>query len=151
MWQIITHNLSVTHAQRLFVVTQIAAANLVTGRTTFAKVWGLCPLYARICFYSTVCSTSSLLCINKCWNNLSQDPGHVGQKKKGSRLVIMMSCYHHHLLSNTQYTDEFRWMQTNTADENIHFCNSMVCLYSPQHVGKETSRVICSCDWGVIP
>lgn len=59
MWQIITHNLSIIHTQGLFVVTQIAAVNLVTGKMTFAKVW----VTSSVCEELFLFNTGSPVCI----------------------------------------------------------------------------------------
>lgn len=140
MWQIITRRLSVIQARGLFVVTQIAAANLVTGRVTFAKVRGVT---------SSVCKELVFVRQSVCEQRVGcalvlQDPtGHTGWWGRGSRLVIMTSCCH---LS----ADDFRWMQTNAADEHVRCCHGAACVHPPcLYFGKAVcSRFLLARRWG---
>lgn len=115
MWQIIAYTLSIIHTQGLFVVTQIAAVNLDTGKMTFAKVWVTSSVWKELFLFNSLLHQLSF-CVIINGGILSQRI-EATFHTKGSRLVIMMSRYH---LFNLAYADTFDCMQTNAADEYIH-------------------------------
>lgn len=113
MWQITTHNLSIINTQGLFVVTQIAAVNLVTGKMTFAKVWVTSSVHKEL--RSTACDTSSPMCIK---NGILSERTEAMFHTKGSGLAIMMSRYR---LLTLACADTFDCMQTHTAGDYIDY------------------------------
>lgn len=126
MWQIITHNLSIIHTQGLFVVTQIAAANLVTGKMTFAKVRVTSSCNARSCFYSNEPVTPAPLCVTKKRKKtleLSLTGFRPRFTQKGNRSAITMSRFHFF----RSRVSTLVCMQTNTADDCIHNYKSAYC------------------------
>lgn len=87
MWQIITYNLSIIHTQGLFVVTQIAAVNLVMGKMTFAKVWGVSSVSKELFWFNSLLHQLSF----ESWK--MEEHSHrieVSFHTEGSGLVIMM-------------------------------------------------------------
>lgn len=148
MWQIITLNLSIIHTQGLFVVTQIAAVNLVRGKMTFAKVW----------VTSSVCKELFL------FNSLRRQLHYVTIKNggilphrieatfhtKGSRLVIMMSRYRVFTLAcadtfDCVQTKQCRWFYSQlqkcilfVSSESLFWQN--VCFKTPPATSWKQKR-----------
>lgn len=168
MWQIITHNLSVIHTQGLFVVTQIAALNIVR-EDDICKGLGYVLSMQEAVFIPKACDTSSAMCIKngeKLFHRIEAT-----FDTKGSRLAITVSRYN--LFTLAFCAETVGCMQTNTADDCIHNYKSIfyfvppteslfwqnVCFKTPPctslktegivlelntlHVVKELSQMIC--------
>lgn len=125
--------MSVIRIRGLFVVTQIAAVNLVTGKMTFAEVWVTCSARKEPLLPTGACDTSAPLWIRKlCRCSLTGSGARF--HTKGSRLVIMMSRYQ---LFTVACADKFHCVQTNPANDCIHNYKSVLRLHLPSlYFGK---------------
>lgn len=128
MWQIITHNLPVIHTQGLFVVTQIAALNIVR-EDDICKGLGYVLSMQEAVFIPTACDTSSAMCIRN--GEILFHRIEATFDTKGSRLAITVSRYN--LFTLAFCAETVGCVQTSTADDCIHNYKSIFYLPPTPH------------------
>lgn len=158
MWQIITHYLSIIRTQGLFVVTQIAAVNLVTAKMTFAKAWVPSSECEELFLFQQPATSALIYVLYK--TNKKKRLSHRIEATfhtKRSGLVIMMSRYHlfTHILCRRSRLSANKPMIAFTIT-NVHSVSvpsqslfwQNVCVKTPPGRSLKTDHIAC-CETAV--